>query len=186
MSTETGALMVADLAMSYGQASALRAQGRYEAGIQRRGAALADVNAEDILKRGEEGAQQRLRQARALIGQQRTAIAGQGLRVDAGTPLALQEDTAAMGALDADTIRLNAFREAWGMRMEALDRRTAAGHIARGSRFAARQALGAGFLQTGRDYLLTTPRSPAAPKKGQAIPDDPSRGIYGGPDGFLE
>jgi len=165
MSTETGGgmanLMLAlqglqgtsELASSYGQASAQRAQGRYEAGRLRAGAEFAEMEAEDVTRRGDEAAQERLRQARALISRQRVAAAGQGLDVSAGTPLDIQADTAAAGAVDAETIRLNAFREAWGLRMEAADRRGAARNVRSGSRFAARQTIAGGGLAFGRNVI---------------------------------
>jgi len=179
MSTETGVLMLSQMAGAYGQASATRAQGRYEAGVQNRGAAMAEVGAQDVTRRGEEAAQERLRQARSLVSKQRVAIAGQGLRVNAGTPLAIQEDTAAMGALDADTIRLNAFREAWGLKMEAVDRRLAAKNIRGGSRFAAWQTLGAGGVAAGRDYLRYKSAETTSKTKITIPPAD----VYGGPAG---
>ena len=173
------------LAGGYQQASAIRRQGRSEAGVQRRAAWYAEREAVDVIRAGDEAAGQRLAQADQLIGRQRVAAAGQGLDVSAGTPLALQADAAMMGALDADTIRLSAFRQAWGLRMEAADRRAAARNIRSGSRFAARQTIAASFMEGSRGLMrLPSPStdSKPIPRVGTDNPYEPPGPYY--PPGF--
>ncbi|KAF0146654.1 MAG: hypothetical protein FD153_1 [Rhodospirillaceae bacterium] len=49
-----------------------------------------------------------------LLGEQRTALAANGVVVDDGSAQDIQRDTQTLGAMDALTIRGNAAREAWG------------------------------------------------------------------------
>lgn len=104
------ALMSAQQSQAQGAASA-------EASLQN--AQFANQAADDAVARGEfESDQQRL-QTRAAIGSQRAGFAANGVDVNSGSAAEIQDDTAAMGELDALTIRNNAAREAWGYRTQA-------------------------------------------------------------------
>lgn len=105
------------------QATAAERQGAYEQAVYNTDAQLAEQQAADAIARGKE-AETRQRQAtRGLIGSQRAALAAQGIEVDSGSALDVQADTAAMGELDALTIRNNAAREAYGYKVQALNYR---------------------------------------------------------------
>lgn len=105
------------------QATAAERQGAYEQGVYNVDAQLADQQAADAIARGKE-AETRQRQAtRGLIGAQRATLAAQGIDVSTGSALDVQADTAALGELDALTIRNNAAREAFGYRVQAMDYR---------------------------------------------------------------
>lgn len=81
---------------------------------------IAEVRARDAIARGQaEEARYRL-SVRQLVGEQRAAMAAQGLDLSFGSALDLQMDAAYFGELDALTIRNNAAREAWGYRMQGL------------------------------------------------------------------
>lgn len=58
------------------------------------------------------------RQLNQLLGRQRSIIAGNNLQ-DLGSPLALQEDTAALGEDDIANIRNQAALNAWGYKVGA-------------------------------------------------------------------
>lgn len=84
-------------------------------------AAVADLQAEDVIARGGEE-ESRFRQTiRATIGSQRAGIAAAGVDVGFGSAVDVQEDAAFLGELDALTLRTNAMREAWGYRVQAED-----------------------------------------------------------------
>ncbi|WDY60395.1 virion core protein, T7 gp14 family [Pseudomonas sp. PSKL.D1] len=103
-----------------------QAQGEASAQASLQNAAFADASAADALKRGEfESDQQRLA-TRAAIGTQRAGFAGNGIDVNSGSAADIQDDTAALGELDALTIKNNAAREAWGYRTQAQQSRLAA------------------------------------------------------------
>lgn len=105
---------------------------QYRAAVARRNAAVATEAAAEARRRGEfdandaiaAGIQEEARhraQVRQLIGEQRVALAASGVNVDAGTAGQIQADSAALGALDALTIRNNAERAARQIRLSAAD-----------------------------------------------------------------
>ncbi|MFJ3117821.1 hypothetical protein ACIPI6_14900 [Pseudomonas protegens] len=96
-----------------------QAQGAATAAASEQNAAYANKAADDAIARGSfESDQQRL-QTRAAIGSQRAGFAANGVDVNSGSAANIQDDTAALGELDALTIRNNAAREAWGYRTQA-------------------------------------------------------------------
>lgn len=84
---------------------------------------VAELQAADALERGEIEANRYRQSVRALVGGQRAAYAAQGVDVNSGSPLEVQEDTRAIGELDALQLVNNAKREAWGFKVEAYDSR---------------------------------------------------------------
>lgn len=126
--------------------------GRQQQKIANRNAELLDASAADAIQRGEEQARQVKRQARSLRGRQRAAAAGGGVDVNSGTALDLQEETTALGEIDAATLRKNAFREAWGIRMQASNQREAGAFAKRTGRNQAIGTLIGGAGQTYKDY----------------------------------
>lgn len=112
--------------------SGLRAAGTIVEG-QERGralelsAAMSEMAAADVLQRGAQQ-EQRLRMAtERQIGQQRVGAAVSGVEGTVGTAADIMADTRLISELDAETIRNNAARAAWGYRVEAEQQRRAAG-----------------------------------------------------------
>lgn len=135
-------------------AAGYQAHAQYEAGkeqqsIANRNAKLLEKSAEQALDRGNEEAIGVRRRTRLLIGEQRAAAAAQGLDVSVGAPADLQEQAAAFGAADEATIRKNAFDEAWGIRTQASNQRTA-GRYAR--REGTNAAIGTSLGGIGKSY----------------------------------
>ncbi len=90
-----------------------------QASTLRTNAMFANNAANDAVSRGTYDADlQRLRTSQNL-GTQRAAMAANGGEVNSGSNAALQDDTAAIGELDALTIQNNAAREAYGYRVQA-------------------------------------------------------------------
>lgn len=108
-------------ATSYSQSKAQRAEGNYQKQIFETNARLAEIQAEDATRRGDKAAKDHLAKTKKLIGSQRAAMAAQGLNLKEDDALALQQETAAYGAMDAQEIKNNAFREAWGYKVQAND-----------------------------------------------------------------
>lgn len=119
----------ASLATGYQQSQVAKAEATAAKGTAEVNTLLSNVAAEDAIARGEKDAAAIKRNARRLTGAQRAAMAAQGLDPDAGSGLDLQLDTAALSAADALTTRNNAWREAWGYRVQAVDA-TAKGQFA--------------------------------------------------------
>lgn len=118
--------------------------GKATASIERFNASVADMNARRAIQAGVFGSNRALAAGRRLVGEQRAALAGQGVVVDNGTGAVLVDQGQADAHADALTIRNNAYLEAWGFQTTA-----------RADRFKADQARRAG-TQGAIGSLLTT------------------------------
>lgn len=117
----TGGMALMQAGQTYSQANAVKSQGQYQSQIYDSNARMANLQAEDAINRGNKEANNVKRQTRVLIGSQRAAMAAQGIDLGVGSALDIQEETAALGAEDALTIKNNAWREAWGYKAQAND-----------------------------------------------------------------
>jgi len=136
---------VSGLAGSYAQSQVYRG----EESFNKMNATMSYWQAEDSMKRGEFGAQQHLKETAQLVGAQRAGLAGQGIDVNSGTAALLQSQAKEAGALDAAQIRNNAWREAMGYHVQALNYRQAQ----HGARNARRATMMGGGLQFARDMM---------------------------------
>lgn len=89
-------------------------------------ARVADLQAEDAIDRGRYEEDRFRSQIDQFIGTQRATQAASGTDVNFGSNVDVQADTAYLGELDALAIRTNAYREAWGYRVEGIDNRARA------------------------------------------------------------
>lgn len=96
---------------------------RFQAKVADRNAALDRAAAADALERGRTEEMRQGRRTRALVGQQRVAMSGNGVAVDFGSAADLQADTRMIGFEDAQTIRKNAARESAGYEISAWNRK---------------------------------------------------------------
>ena len=101
------------------QASAQRQQAEYQAQVAENNAITARRLADDSLRRGQIEEQRSRQQTRQLQSRQTAALAASGVDVASGSALDIISDTAAVGEIDALTIRDNASREAWERRVQA-------------------------------------------------------------------
>lgn len=124
-----GAQSVSAFGSAYSQATAYQMQGAYQKKMFEMNSALAELQAEDTLKQSERTIQKHRKAVKGLIGEQRVSLAAQGIDVESGSALDVQGDTAMLGKLDEIAIKNNAWREAWGYRMDAV-RSSAAGQVA--------------------------------------------------------
>lgn len=110
-------------AVVYGASTAFNAYSQYRAGkaqqqIDEFNARIAEYEAVDALRRGEEDAYKFGEQVRRLMGTQKAGFAGQGVVVSEGSAADVIADTARQGELDRLTILNNAAKEAWGFRTQ--------------------------------------------------------------------
>lgn len=134
---------------------ALKAYGIYsdsqdEAAGQERNALTSEMAAGDSLQRGarQEGLARMM--ASRVQGEQVAAIGTSG--VDGPTSMEMLSDSRLISELDAQTIRNNAAREAWGYRVQAAASRYAAGRTRqRGALGAASSILGS-LTQSVTDF----------------------------------
>lgn len=89
-----------------------KTQAQFQANTSRRNAAMAELAAQDAIRRGSEDENALRLQFKQLKGRQRAAFAANGVIVDQGSALDLVLDTVSIGERDALTTRDNATREA--------------------------------------------------------------------------
>lgn len=105
--------------MSYSQQKQAAAQQDYQAQVAVNNQKIAEVKAQDAINRGQLEERKHRVQIAQLMGTQRATSAASGVLVDEGSALDIVSDTAAIGELEALTIRSNAEREALGFRQQA-------------------------------------------------------------------
>lgn len=102
----------------------LSAFGHIQAGntnqrLGEREADVMDYRAKLVEEQGAFQADQLRKEGAKVASQQRTSLAAQGVNVATGTPAALQNETSVLSEQDAMRAKLNAAREAWGLRSQA-------------------------------------------------------------------
>lgn len=103
---------------AYGQAQSARYQADYQSKVAKNNAVMAGYARDDAIQRGGEQAVRAQQEARRLRGAQTVRLASNGLDISSGTPLSILEDTDYFGQQDAQMIRNNAARQAWGYQVE--------------------------------------------------------------------
>jgi hypothetical protein len=94
-------------------------QSRTAKKVAQRNASIAEMQAQDAERRGEEDATKARQKGSTLIGLQRAAFASRGLELQAGTPADLIDQSEFFSIKDQTTARNNAAREAWAARAQA-------------------------------------------------------------------
>lgn len=136
------------------QGNAQDAQAQNQARTMRTNAMYANQAADDALSRGRYDADlQRIRTGQ-MIGTQRSAMAANGGMVDTGSNSILQEDTAALGELDALTIQNNAAREAYGLKVQAMQGFRNASDTELAGKSAKRNSLLGGVIKGAGSFFL--------------------------------
>ncbi len=92
----------------------------YQAAVARNNQTTANTLAVDAETRGKAEEDRQRRKTALIMGTQQAALAAQGTDLE-GSPTDILGDTAAVGELDALTIRSNAAREAWGYRVKGVE-----------------------------------------------------------------
>lgn len=111
------------LLSAHQQSEALKAQAEFERDQAGMNAELAELQGEDAIKRGSLEANRALKTGRQVQGAQRAALAAQGIDVNSGSAAELLDETDAMAREDYETIKNNAWREAWGFKVQATNAR---------------------------------------------------------------
>lgn len=92
--------------------------GQDAAALGRNNAILANQQADETLRQGVEAQNQYRTRVRQFLGRQRALTAANNVQ-NMGSPLSLQEDTAALGEADIANIRNQAALDAWGFKVGA-------------------------------------------------------------------
>jgi len=146
MAVAMGTQAVASYQSAEAQASSIRTQAKFTAQQAETNAKIAERQAEDAISEGDQRANAIRRQASQIKGAQKAAFAGQGVNINAGSPLDIADETTVNSEIDMMTARNNAWREAWGYRVQANDINTQAGFQSLASRNEARQTMIAGGM----------------------------------------
>lgn len=150
---------------SYGEGEASKSAASYRKNIAKINENYARIQAEQVIKAGEKTATNYNRQIKQMIGTQRSSFASQGVDVNEGTAAEIQLETADFGAEDAQTIRSNAFLQAWGFKTQARnDTRDAEFNQRTTARNATRSLVNSGmkawaYGQTNAGRVESTPQS---------------------------
>jgi len=138
-------------ATSYAQARALESEGAFKASVYESNKKIQELKAKDAIRRGDVEAKKAKQAAARLIGSQRAAMGAQGIDIESGSALDIQEETASLGAEDALNIKNNAWREAWGYRTVAEDYSSKAKFARLTSKSKARNTILTGGLSIAKD-----------------------------------
>ncbi len=147
MAIMSGAQAVNSVSGAYAQSQARRAQGAYEKNQLETNQRLAEMQAEDAVKRGDEASHAEARAARKAIGTQRAVAAAMGNNPDSGSMADITAETALQSDINQTTIKANAWREAWGYRVQANQYGTGAQMAWNAADFEARQTLLSGGMK---------------------------------------
>lgn len=125
MAALSGALLLGSAAMSlYGsqqQAQGQLAIGEFQKDQYLFNSKLAGIQADQALERGDRQASQLLAQGRKIQGSQRAAAAANGVDVNSGSAADLQGEAQDAVMMDYNMAKNNAWREAWGYKVQATD-----------------------------------------------------------------
>ena len=115
----SGAMAGMSLISAFVQSDAQKAQGEFANKMADINARRSELAANDAIRRGENEAAKYGQQVRQVIGSQKTNLAAQGIVVSSGDAQTLQTQAKETGALNVESIRNNAYREAMGFRQAA-------------------------------------------------------------------
>ena len=111
---------------SMAKASAIRTRGKFEEAAFMENSRRLKKASKEVLERGRKDVHNFMQSIRKLEGAQVAAMAAQGIDVGRGTAAAIREETIETGIEDASTIRSNAYKEAFGLRQQAIEQETQA------------------------------------------------------------
>ncbi len=129
------------LSSAHNQAKAMKAQGAYMKQQAQTNARLSMMSADDAIKRGDLESGKVRRKASQVLGAQKVNAAAQGIDINSGSAADLQTETEVMSDHDINTIKNNAWREAWGFRVQAQNYEGQGNMAAIGAKYGARQTM---------------------------------------------
>lgn len=109
-------------ASAVGAANSAKAQRNsldYQAEVSANNAQIAEWQAQDAVRSGQQEEQNSRLKYASLKGTQRAAMAANGVALDEGSAVDILTSTDYLNEADANTIQMNAARAAWGYRTQA-------------------------------------------------------------------
>jgi len=107
------------LYQGYVQSEAIKSEAKFSAQLARQNAELAEAKAADAVVRGDKQASNLQLEVSQLLGTQRSGYAAQGVIVDSGSAAEVSDASRRSLQEDVNTIKSNAWKEAWGFKMDA-------------------------------------------------------------------
>lgn len=114
-----GASGIAELGAGFAQMRVGQARANYQRVVGEANRKFADLQAEDVVRRGEKAARARQAEGRRVQGAQRAAMAAQGIDIASGSAADIQAETETLTALDANEIRNSSWMQSWGIKANA-------------------------------------------------------------------
>lgn len=108
---------------SYYAAKGQKMQLKLQARMAELNAKMAESQARDVLMQGQRAEQSVRMKGAQVKSAQRVAMGASGVDLASETAAALQTSTDFLSELDANTVKANALRSAWGQRMQAVNYR---------------------------------------------------------------
>lgn len=118
-----GALGVANYLNTEAQADQLKQEAKWQANQLRFNAQMSDLQSDQVLKYAEFDVQDMETQVRSIIGEQKVSAASQGIEVESEVVQNLRKETMRAGVKEAQTIRSNAWKESFGLKLESMSMR---------------------------------------------------------------
>lgn len=109
---------------AYSTSVANKSAYNYQAGVSRNNAMIAEWNAQDAARRGEQDLIEQQRRAAALMGNQRATFAGRGIDLSEGSALNILSDTDYLSKQDELTIKDNTAKKVWQAKVQAYNEGT--------------------------------------------------------------
>jgi hypothetical protein len=101
------------------EAAAMRAQAEYNRKISEINESYTMAKSDDAIRRGEQEVESHRSKVRQLVGSQKAALAASGVDISSGSAAQIVDQSERLGELDAITLKNNAWREAYGYKVEA-------------------------------------------------------------------
>jgi hypothetical protein len=148
MGVVTAIMAAANFTSAQQEAAAQDAQGKYKRAVGENSMKFAELNAVDALRRGDTEAHGATRKASRTIGAQKAMLAAQGIDPSFGSAGDIRAETQMLGELEATTLKNNAWREAWGYRVEGYRAMREGKYAAQAGKEKSRQTLLAGGMES--------------------------------------
>ena len=114
-------------------AAAQRTELANQAYVANMNAALSEMQAQDAIRQGTQAGIDVRQRAKQVKGAQRAAFAANGVRLDEGSPAAVQRSTEYLRDVDVATLANNAARAAFGYRVQKANQQARGGAMAAGA-----------------------------------------------------
>lgn len=158
------------LTSAFIQNEASRSQDRFQRSMANLRADSFDRQAEERIREGETDAARIATQTGSIIGSQRAAYVGQGVAPDSGTAGLIQDETRLTGQMDEAQTRINAYREAFGYKTEAILTRSESRMQSQQARFGRRMTL----LTAGLNAVASVGPGMIKSPQGKFVPRNPT------------